>query len=141
MLCQDVMTKNPKTCGAKESAEACAKLMEGENVGLIPVVDAGGKVTGVVTDRDIALRVVGAGKTGSTPLSKVMTKEIVSCRPKEDLHLAEDRMCRAKKSRILVLNDDGTCAGVISLSDIGQVEERHRAGQVMGSVTKREARP
>ena len=141
VLCKDVMSKNVRTSPKDGTASSCAKIMEKENVGLLPVVNARGKVIGVVTDRDLALRVLAAGKAAKTPIGSVMTSALVTCGPEEDLHVAEDRMCKAKKSRILVLDEDGKCAGVISLSDIGRVEERPRAGQVLGSVAKREASP
>ena len=73
--CQDVMTKNPTTCGELAPVVDAAKLMEKEGVGSIPVCEDG-RLVGIVTDRDIAMRVVAEGRDPQqTKIQDVMTRD------------------------------------------------------------------
>jgi CBS domain-containing protein len=140
MHCRDLMTKNVTVCSEDDTAEWCARLMRERKVGFVPVVDADGRVSGLVTDRDLALRVVGEGQPAATPLSAIMTRDVRICRPDDELEVAEHRMAALRKSRLVVVDDFGRCVGVISLSDIAQADSRSHAGDVLYEVTRREAK-
>lgn len=141
MRCDEVMKTGVHTVQPEDHAEQAARMMEQMNVGFLPVVDRDGKVVGTVTDRDIAIRVVGRGHPAVTTIHEVMTREVVSCKPADDVHLAERLMARNHKSRIIVLDDDGKLAGVISLSDVAEREsDPARAARTMREVSDREAR-
>jgi CBS domain-containing protein len=139
MLCRDIMKTEVVVCEETDTVRRCAELMRDRNVGFIPVVDPDRRVTGLLTDRDVAVRVVAAGKPLHTQVQRVMTRELVTCSPHDTLRAAEEAMAEARKSRLLVLDDAGRCAGVISLSDIGQAESRTQAGRLLHAVTRREA--
>jgi CBS domain-containing protein len=139
MLCREAMKMAVTTCRTSTRVVECAKLMAEHDIGFVPVVDENAKLVGVVTDRDLALRVLGKDRTGLTPVEQVMTTSLVTCGPDDSLRFAEDRLAEAKKSRIVVVESDGTVAGVLSLSDIGRLEEPERAGEVFKDVTRREA--
>lgn len=141
MLCRDVMVKKVQTCREDDSVATCAKLMADCVIGFVPVVDAKGLVMGVITDRDIALRVVSRRMDADTPVAEVMTRDVRVCHPEDDLVSAEDRMAQARKSRLVVVDAEGRCQGVISLSDIAQSDYGARAGRVLREVTRREAPP
>jgi CBS-domain-containing membrane protein len=68
-----------------------------------------------------------------------MTRDVRICRPDDELKEAEGKMSSARKSRLVVADDEGHCVGVISLSDIAQADSRRRAGGVLRAVTRREA--
>jgi CBS domain-containing protein len=140
MRCQDVMTKNVTVCCEDDTAEWCAQLMRDRKVGFVPVVDADGRVSGLVTDRDLALRLVAEGRASATPLSTIMTRDVRICRPEDDLEVAEQRMAALRKSRLVVVDDFGRCLGVISLADVAQTDSRSHAGDVLYAVTQREAK-
>ena len=140
MRCRELMTKNVAVCSEADTAEWCAQLMRDRKVGFVPVVDADGRVSGLVTDRDLALRVVGEGRAAVTPLGAIMTRDVRVCRPEDDLQLAEERMATLRKSRLVVVDDFGRCLGVISLSDVAQADSRSHAGDVLYAVTQREAK-
>jgi CBS domain-containing protein len=112
--------------------------MRDEKVGFIPVVDEEGKALGIVTDRDIALRGVAAGKSPETPVEQLMSERLLTCHPEDELSEVEARMGREKKSRALVLDASGRCAGVISLSDIALVDAPDHVGKLLREVTQRE---
>jgi CBS domain-containing protein len=124
MRCQDIMSRPVSCVRDTETVQAAARVMEKENVGFLPVCAEPGHVVGVLTDRDIALRVAAPNLVAATtPIGQVMTREVVSCRETDTLEEATRIMARAKKSRILVLGADGKPAGVLSLADLARVEE------------------
>jgi CBS domain-containing protein len=133
------MKKEVARCAEALTVESCARMMKDNNVGFLPVVDAEKRVVGVITDRDLAVRVLAEGLTPETPVGSVMTRDVRICHPDDKLQEAERRMSRARKSRLVVIDDDGHCVGVISLSDIAQADTRIRAGGVLRAVTRREA--
>jgi CBS domain-containing protein len=123
-----------------DSAREAAQRMQSENVGFLPVCDDAHRVLGVVTDRDIAIRVVAADRSSAIPIREVMTREVVSCHPEDDLRLAEDLMAKHHKSRMMCVDAHNCLVGIISLSDIAKREEKGRASQVLKRVSEREAR-
>jgi CBS domain-containing protein len=114
--------------------------MKNHNIGFVPVVDDQKRVVGVVTDRDLALRLVAEGRPATDPVSELMTfRDLLTCKPDEDIEVLEARMAREKKARALVVDDEGTCIGVISLSDVAQFEQPERAARLLHDLVHREA--
>ena len=138
MLCRELMKKDVACCSEALTVEACARTMKDNNIGFLPVVDVDQRVVGVITDRDLAVRVLAEGLPRATPIGEVMTRDVRVCHPDDNLQEAEWKMSTTRKSRLLVTDDDGHCVGVISLSDIAQADTR-RAGGVLRAVTRREA--
>ena len=138
MKCSEVMLSHVFTCKEGEPASACARLMRDERVGFVPVVDGTGKAKGIVTDRDLALRLVAAGKPASTPVEQLMSPGVMTCTPEDDLRDVEARMGKEKKSRALVVDGQGRPKGVISLSDIALVDAPDHVGRLLREVTQRE---
>jgi CBS domain-containing protein len=141
MRCEDIMKEDVECVDPKESVQEAARRMRDANVGFLPVCDSSKKVLGAITDRDIAIRIVAEGRAPTTAAGDVMTREVVSCRPDADVRDAEQLMGTRQKSRMIVADEDGRLVGVISLSDIAQVEEGSRASETMKQVTDREVRP
>ena len=141
MRCEDIMKEDVECVDPKESVQEAARRMRDANVGFLPVCDSSKKVLGALTDRDIAIRIVAEGRPPTTAAADVMTREVVACRPDADVRDAEQLMGTRQKSRMIVADEDGRLVGVISLSDIAQVEEGSRASETMKQVTDREVRP
>lgn len=120
MKCKDVMTKNPKSASSSASAQQAAQLMKQENIGILPVIDEKTqKLAGVVTDRDLCLGVIASGKNPSeAKLSEFMSKNPFTCNPEDDLQKAEQYMKQHHVGRIPVVDQNGTCIGIISQADI-----------------------
>jgi CBS-domain-containing membrane protein len=114
--------------------------MRDENVGFLPVCDPSRKVLGTVTDRDLAIRVLAEARATTTSIDDVLTREVIACRPEEDLEKAQQLMANHHKSRIMCVDQDGRLLGVISLSDIAQRESGARASQTLRDVSAREVR-
>lgn len=140
MFCKEVMKTDVEFVSENDSAQVAARKMRESNVGFLPVCNGSRRVIGAITDRDLALRLVADNRPASTTAREIMTNEVVSCHPDDDIRKAQETMSTKQKSRILCLEKDGRLAGVISLSDIVQREESKRAHQTMKDITSREAR-
>lgn len=138
MLCRELMKKNVARCAEELSVEACARMMRDNHVGFVPVVDGRGQVVGVVTDRDLAVRVLAADLPAETPVGEVMTRDVRICRFDDDVESAERKMASTRKSRLVVTDDGGRCVGVISRSDVAQAETGARARDVLRAATRPE---
>lgn len=141
MRCQDLMTSSVLTSALDDDIVECARCMRDHNVGFLPVVAPDGRLEGVVTDRDLAVRALARGLPNETPVAAVMTRRVITCRPDDELRVAEERMVDARISRVPVVGGGDRCVGVISLSDVVRVEETLRAGDVVRAITAREASP
>lgn len=141
MFVQDVMKKSVVTCREKDSLKHCADLMRDWKIGMLPVVDAHGRLVGVVTDRDLVVRGMAESQPVTAEARAIMTKRLVTCRIGDELWFAEQRMAEERKSRMIVVDDDRHPVGVFSLSDLPLAEEGPRAGEVLQQVARREASP
>lgn len=139
MRVDEVMKRDIWTCREDTPVRDCARLMRDHDIGFLPVLDARGRAIGAITDRDLCCRILADGLAPETPVGRCMSRDVVACRPEHDLLRCEQMMANAQKSRVMVLDDDGCCVGVVSLSDVGHYEEITRAGQVFCAVTDREA--
>lgn len=140
MRCHELM-KSPVVCATlDEGACDTAARMRTRKIGFVPVCDDRGRVVGTVTDRDLTLRVLAEHSSMRTPVRHVMTPGPVTCRPDDELEVAEDLMRRNHKSRIICVDDDFRPVGVISLSDIAAYEDAGRAGDLLRAISEREVR-
>src|SRR5262249_17744499 len=136
---EQVMKKDVECVTGGDTVQNAAQKMRSANVGFLPICDASNKVIGTITDRDLSIRVIADGKPATTKISDVMTREVVSCRPADDLTRAQELMSSRKKSRMLVTDEGGRLLGVISLSDIAQ-HDGGRAAETLKQVAGRESR-
>ena len=140
MRCEELMTGEVETVQVGEDVQAAARLMRDLNVGCVPVCQRNGMVVGIITDRDIALRVVAEGRPPETPVEDVMSDDLVTCLPQADVGEAERLMRTHQVSRILLVDEDGRIDGVLSIADLAQTEDARTVGQVFGDVSDREVR-
>ena len=138
MRVDDVM-KSPQCCGEGDLVRDVAKTMKEDNIGFVPVCNDDGEPIGALTDRDLTVRVLAEGRSSSTRAADVMTSDVVSCRIGDDLDTAERTMREHRKARMMVCDESGRLVGVISLSDIADVETEDAAGRTLREVTSRES--
>lgn len=141
MLCQELMTHDPKCCTPADSAMRAAKLMKIEDVGVIPVCGGGrssGRLVGIITDRDLCLEIVAQGRDpASTRLESCMTRNPVTCRADEDLDTALQRMEANQIRRIPVVDGDGVLVGIISQADIAtRTNSEERTAELVEGVSR-----
>lgn len=119
--CNDVMTHEPTCCAAGDPVMDAVEVMRNEDVGVVPIVDepASKKLVGIITDRDVVLNVVAAGKDPkSTTLEEVMTRNPVSVRPDDAIQNVLDYMGQHQIRRIPVVDGKSRVVGIISQADI-----------------------
>lgn len=121
MQVRDVMTKNPSCVTPVATIREAARVMQRENVGIIPVVEESEsrRLLGVVTDRDIAIRVVAEGRDGGTRVSEVMSSSrIKTCTPDDSVDDAMSAMADEQIRRIPIVDERGALVGILAQADI-----------------------
>jgi CBS domain-containing protein len=140
MRCSQLMETDVRVCGLSDCVAEVARLMRDRALGFVPVCDAQGRPVGVVTDRDLAIRVVATGRSvDTTPVSEVMTPLAITCSAGDEIEVAEQLMIVHQKGRVICTWLDGRLAGVISLADIFEVETSERACRIFRAIASREA--
>ncbi len=121
MTCREVMTPDPVCCLPAETAVRIAKLMKTENIGSVPICDDrhNKKLLGIVTDRDLAIKVIGEGKDPKTTKAEdVMTRAPVAYRGEDDLQRALASMEMNQVRRIPVIDGNLELIGIIAQADV-----------------------
>ena len=119
--CNEVMTKKTVCCRPDDMVAKAAQLMQSENIGSIPVIEneQTQKLVGIVTDRDLALKIVAKGQDAkSTKVEAVMTRQMVTCRAGDDLQIALDAMAEHQLRRIPIVDNDNRIVGIIAQADV-----------------------
>ena len=119
--CNEVMTKNPVCCLPIDNVARVAGLMKNRIIGSIPVIEneQTKKLVGIVTDRDLALKIVAEGRDpNSTQVETVMTRKVVTCHAEDDLQKALDAMAEHQLRRIPVVDNDYRVVGIIAQADV-----------------------
>ena len=136
ILVRHVMTEAPKSLSATMSVADAAGMMASYDVGSIPVLDEHGALEGIVTDRDIVIRVV-ANREDPTQitLGEIATQSIVEVTP--DTQIADaNQMMADHKVRRLPVTKDGSLVGVVSLGDIAlALASKRSVGETLEQVS------
>jgi CBS domain-containing protein len=135
MKVKEMMHKGAEYVAPNAKLEVIAKKMRDYDVGSIPVCD-GGKLVGIVTDRDIAIRALANGKDVAKLEAKdVMSKDVIFCRDNENaedaIRIMEDKQVR----RLPVLNEAKMLVGMVSLGDISHALSQDLTGEVTKAVS------
>jgi CBS domain-containing protein len=126
MKISELMTKNPCTVSPDAPVSEAARLMKEEDVGIVPVVErvggaeTRGRLVGVVTDRDIAVRHVAEGRTTDTPVRDVMSGGVKTASPDDSVESVMALMGREQVRRIPVVDERGSLVGVVSQADLAR---------------------
>lgn len=118
---RDVMSSPAHRCTPLEPLNAAAKIMWDHDCGFVPVVDAGERVVGVITDRDICMAAYTQGlPLHQIPIERVMSLAVQTCRPKDPVAAAEATMRSQRIRRLPVVDNAGRLVGVLALNDIAR---------------------
>ena len=134
--CSDVMTRNPVCAQPEDTVASVARLMKENDIGPVPIVENNNskRLIGIVTDRDLAIKVVAAGRDPQTlPVKEVMTTKVITCRADDNIETALDAMSNQQLRRIPVVDDDKMLVGIIAQADIAT---RMNAPEKIGEVVK-----
>ena len=121
MKAKDIMTKDPSCVTPETPVREAAKMMQREDVGMLPVVEARGskKLVGVVTDRDITIRHVAEGHSSpDCPVREAMTDRLITSREDDDVEDIMSLMGREQVRRMPIVDERGSIIGVVAQADI-----------------------
>ena len=138
MKAQDIMTKDPRVVTPDTPVQEAARLMQSEDTGVLPVVESAQsrRLVGVVTDRDLALRVVAEGRT-SASVRDAMSSGVKTAKPDDNVKDVMDLMAKEQVRRIPIVDDAGTVVGIVSQADV-VLEARNdkKAEQTIEAISK-----
>ena len=133
---RELMTVKPRTVKAGDSVVEAAKLMRGEDAGVGPIVD-GDRLVGIVTDRDIAIRVVAEGRDPqSTKVEEVASQNVVTVDPRQDLDEALRLMATHQLRRLPVVEEDGKLVGIVAQADVARHAGAKQTGEVVEQISE-----
>lgn len=136
MKVSDAMTGQVTTAAPTDSIRKVAQVMAHIDSGVVPVVEDG-KVVGLVTDRDIVLRVVAEGRSFDSPISEAMSDgEILSVQEDDVLADATAKMSNNQVRRLIVLNDAGALTGILSLGDVAKDYGAKQVGKTLEDISE-----
>lgn len=139
MRVRDVMTTDVRCCSPDTPLPEVARLMRDGDCGALPVVDQGngGRVIGMITDRDVTIRLVAKGRN---PLelgaASCMSTPVVTVRADETLGNCCRMMEQRKVRRMPVVDDSGRCIGIVSQADIARNVPEARTGDLLQEISK-----
>ncbi|MBD0348780.1 MAG: CBS domain-containing protein [Thermoleophilia bacterium] len=133
---RDVMTAGPTTVGASTPIADAARLMKSEDIGSLPILEDG-KLAGVLTDRDIVLRVVAEGRDPqSTTAGEVGSHDPVTVDPQQNLDEALRLMAEHQVRRLPVVEEDGRLVGVLAQADVAREASPEQTGHVVEEISE-----
>lgn len=135
MRCSEIMTRDVRTATREMPLRDVAALMRDGDMGAVPIVESG-RLVGIVTDRDIVVRAVAAGKDPSATIAEAMTTEIFSVEPDDFVFEAIRLMGDKQVRRIPVITESGELAGIISMADIAlETEDQREVAETLEEIS------
>ena len=135
MQVSEAMSSDVKIANPNQSIRDAARLMAEIDAGILPVGE-NDKLVGVITDRDIAIRAVGADKGPATPIREIMSKDVKYCFEDDDLDDIAQNMADIKVRRLPVLNSEKRLVGILSLGDMALTDGPGNAGSALCGISE-----
>lgn len=139
MTCKDVMTQNPSCCVPSDSVALAAQIMKREDVGPVLVVSDYNSLdlVGILTDRDLALKVVADGRDPhNTRVDEVMTFNPVTCREDDGVSKALHQMADNQVRRIPIVDDNGRLLGIVAQADLARHVDEEDVGEMVEEISQ-----
>jgi CBS domain-containing protein len=133
------MTKDPVSVTPGATIREAAQIMKRDNIGVVPVIDASEskRLVGIVTDRDIAIRIVADGRDGATRVSEVMsTSRLATCTPDDDVDDVMEAMASEQVRRIPIVDARGSLVGIVAQADIVRKADDGKAERTVEEISR-----
>jgi CBS domain-containing protein len=138
MKVSEIMTSNPEVVTPEQPIQEAAKLMLSADAGVVPVQE-GDRLVGMVTDRDIAVRIVAEGRGPDTPVRDAMSEKPLFCFDDEDVDEVAIQMSNAQVRRFPVLSREGQkLVGIVSLGDLTKLDDEGQSAEAALAGVSRE---
>src|SRR5262245_1232241 len=135
MQVNEVMSSDVNIASPQQTIREAARMMAEIDAGALPVGE-NDRLVGMITDRDIAVRAVAAGKGPETPVREIMSAEVKYCFDGDDIDDVAQNMAEIKLRRLPVLNEQKRLVGIISLADIALAEGPDPVGQALCGISE-----
>jgi CBS domain-containing protein len=135
MKIRDVMTRSVEVARPTDTIQQIARRMSELDTGFMPICD-GRKVQGVITDRDIVIRVVAENGDVNAPVSQYMTEQVEFADENEALDKIADRMGDDQIRRMIVVDENKDLVGVVSLGDLAREGKAKTIGRALGEISE-----
>ena len=133
---REVMTSKLCSIDTDKTVAYAAKMMRDEDVGIAPIVE-GDRLVGVLTDRDVTVRVVAEGRDPEqVKVTEVASRELVTLDPQQELDEALRLMARHQVRRLPVVEEDGRLVGVVAQADVAKEADETRTGEVVEQISR-----
>ncbi|TCK73555.1 CBS domain-containing protein [Acidipila rosea] len=142
MNVKDVMTTLPYCCKPTDTVQEAALLMKAHDVGAIPVVNDCDekKLLGIITDRDICLRIAAEGEaSGKVKVSEVMTRSVETCQAEDLIESCEAKMAMRQVRRMPVVDKQGICVGIVSQADVALRDTAEHTSYMIAAISRHPA--
>jgi CBS domain-containing protein len=132
---KEVMTRDVRACEPNATVAEAAKLMAQEDVGPVPIVEDG-RLAGLVTDRDIVVRVVAEGRDpNTTTVGEIASTELVTVSPDNDLDEALKLLAERQVRRLPVVEGD-RLVGIVAQADIARLGKDKKTGEIVEEISR-----
>jgi len=135
MQVREVMSVQVNVANPRQSIREAAQMMAAIDAGALPVGE-NDRLVGMITDRDIAVRAVAAGRGPETPIREVMSADVKYCFADDEVDEVAHNMADIKLRRLPVLDDRKRLVGIISLADIALAEGPSPAGHAICGISE-----
>lgn len=135
MMVGEAMTAQVRVVRPEQTIREAARLMADLDAGALPVV-SDGKLIGMLTDRDIAVRAVALGRGPDTPVSAAMTEQVKCCYVDDDCAAVASEMAEERVRRLPVLDRNEQLVGIVSLGDLSIRYSSGSAGGALGHISE-----
>ncbi len=136
MKVREIMTSDPSTLRPGSTLGEAATLMKQEDCGSLPILE-GGKLVGIVTDRDIVVRAIAAGKDPKTcTVADIMSADPITVSPDTTVDEAQKIMSERQVRRLPVV-DDGRLVGIVVIGQIAQRDHAEDVGETLKEVSEK----
>ena len=137
MQVKEIMTRDPACCAPETNIRDVAKMMATNDCGEIPVLDESRRPIGVVTDRDIACRVVAEGRDpGKTNARDAMSSPVITATPEDNVAECLDKMEENQIRRVPVVDESGACCGMVAQADIARAASEGDIAELVRDVSQ-----
>ena len=137
MRVSQIMTPDPACCTPDSTAKDAALLMKEHDCGSIPVVERLEtlRLLGILTDRDLAIRGLAAGKGPNTPVRELMTNDPISAAPGDEVEIVREVMVAQQVRRVPVVDENGGVVGIVAQADLA-LEDGAASDQEVGRIVE-----
>lgn len=137
--CSEVMSGDPVTALPSDTVDHVAQIMKLEGIGPVPIVESLQtlKLVGIVTDRDLAVKILADGRDPKhTRIEEVMTREVVTCHPDDDVQRAIKAMEVHQVRRLPVVDNRGSIVGIIAQADVAmRLDQPKKTAEVVEAIS------